>query len=322
MHHDHVVTLDELPELGSVNTPPHIGIVEPLDDGTGWFNGTAPEFKTYAVDRDGKISKMTFYAGDTKIGERLSAPYTFTWSGAPAGCYDIHAVAKDNDGAETISNTVRVSVNMNDLARDKPVVSSSGDNGSDAVDGDYHTSWSPDKSDNEGIDGDLGATHTVERVNLYWGWKIHAKAFTIDVALNNPGSESSWTTVYSETRRKDVTWEAKDRIAFEPVKAQYVRMKASDRTQDWGGYNLTAFEVPVESGETDMTNKRRQGHMPVYHGTSGMRIFTLSGRAIGTLDAQSLVSTMGKGRARGVYVLRCEDGRIGRVLCHLVVNPH
>jgi hypothetical protein len=211
---------------------------------------------------------------------------------------------------------------MNDLARDKPVVSSSGDNGSDAVDGDYHTSWSPDKSDNEWIDVDLGATHTVERVNLYWGWKIHAKAFTIDVALNNPGSESSWTTVYSETRRKDVTWEAKDRIAFEPVKAQYVRMKASDRTQDWGGYNLTAFEVPVESGATDMTNKRRQGHMPVYHGTSGMRIFTLSGRAIGTRDAQSLVSTMGKGRARGVYVLRCEDGRIGRVLCHLVVNPH
>ena len=321
MRHEHIITLDELPKLGSANTPPHIGIVEPLDDGTGWFNGTAPVLKTYAVDRDGDISRMTFYAGDTKIGERLTAPYTLTWSDAPAGCYDIHAVAVDDDGAETTSNTVRVAVNMTDLARGKPVVTSSGEDGSEAVDGDYHTSWSPEKNDTAWMYVDLGATHTVDRVNLYWGWKIHAKAFSIDVALNSPGSESSWTTVYSETRRKYVTWKAKDRIAFEPVEARYVRMRAFDRTQSWGGYNLTTFEVPVESGETDMTKGRRQGRMAVHQGSPVVQLFTMSGRAIGTVDAQSRVGTTGKCRARGIYLLRHEDRQAPQVQCRVMLNP-
>lgn len=320
MRHDHIITLDELPELGSVNTPPHIGIVEPLDDGTGWFHGTAPVFKTYAVDRDGDVSRMTFYANGTEIGELSAAPYTFTWTDAPAGCYDIHAVAVDDDGAETTSNTVRIAVNMIDLARDKPVATSSGDDGSDAVDGDYHSSWSPEKNDTEWIYVDLGATHTVDRVNLFWGWKIHAKAFTVDVALDNPETGSSWTTVHSATNRKYVTWEAKDRIAFEPVQAQYVRMKASDRTQSWGGYSLTAFEVPVESGETGVTQGRPQGHIPVNRGTSGVRIFTMSGRAIGTIDAHSLVGTMQKRPAYGIYLLRYEDRQAPRVQCRVIFD--
>ncbi|MBD3322096.1 MAG: hypothetical protein GF350_13440 [Chitinivibrionales bacterium] len=322
MRHDYVVTLDELPKLGSVNTPPHIGIVEPLDDGTGWFDGMAPVFKGYGVDRDGHISKMSFYANDTRIGELFSAPYTFTWDDAPAGCYDIHAVAVDNDGAETKSNTVRIAVNMNDLARGKPVVTSSGDDGSEAVDGDYHTNWSPEKSDSEWIYIDLGGTHTIKLVNLYWGWKIHAKAFTVDVALDNPGSASSWTTVHSETNREYVTWEARDRIAFNPVEARYVRMQASDRTQDWGGYSLTAFEVPVESGATAMTNGKRPLEMSIYQDTPGMQIFTVSGRTIGTVDARCCVSKALKNHAHGLYLLRYDDTKSPRGHNRVIVNTY
>ena len=45
------------------------------------------------------VTKVEFYANSTKIGENLTAPYSITWTNAPAGSYAITAKAIDNTGA-------------------------------------------------------------------------------------------------------------------------------------------------------------------------------------------------------------------------------
>jgi hypothetical protein len=140
-------------------------------------------------------------------------------------------------------------VGMVDLALGKEVVASSGESPQKAVDGDYHSTWLSGKNEDEWIYVDLGQVCKLSHVNLLWGWKIHAEDYSIDVALKDPNVPASWTTVYSETGRPYITWEATYRIGFATTPARYVRMHATKRAgrQTWGGYQLAAFEVPVHS---------------------------------------------------------------------------
>jgi hypothetical protein len=63
-----------------------------------------------ATDADGKVAKVEFFSGDTKIGESITAPYTFTLSGVTPGTYSFSAKATDNAGAATTSSVVSVNV--------------------------------------------------------------------------------------------------------------------------------------------------------------------------------------------------------------------
>jgi len=247
MRHDFIITLDELPAFGAGNIAPHVGLLEPLDDGSGWYRGAPPAISAYAVDRDGAIQRVEFYAGNTRIGTDNEDPYAFVWSGAPTGCHDVKAVALDDAGETATSNNVRIAVGMVDLARNKSVTASSGESAAQAVDGDYYSTWSSDKSDDEWIYVDLGTVRTIDRVNLLWGWKIHAADYSIDVARSHPEREDSWRTVYGEANHAYIPWEATYRIHFDPAPARYVRVHATRRAgnQTWGGYQLAALEVPV-----------------------------------------------------------------------------
>ena len=250
MWHESVITLDELPALGPWPIAPQVGILAPRDDGSAWFADTAPVLKAFAVDRDGKVKHVTFLADGKPIGRAKAPPYTFTWEGAPAGCYDITAVAEDDAGQKTVSNKIRLAVGMTDLARGKPVTASHGESPGLAVDGDYFTSWSASKASARAwLYVDLGASRVIDRVNLLWGWKIHPSAFTVDVARSDPGKPGSWTTVHKATDRPYQTWEATDRIRFKATDARYVRVSATKRAgnQTWSGYKLMALEVPVKT---------------------------------------------------------------------------
>jgi mannan endo-1,4-beta-mannosidase len=247
MRHDFIVTLDELPAFGDGNIAPHVGILSPADDGSAYFEDATVQVKVFAVDRDGGIRQVDFYADDELIGSDDTAPFEFSWDNAPPGCYDLSAVAVDNEGEPTRSNTVRTTVGLVDLARGKQVVASSGESPENAVDGDYYSAWSSAKGDDAWIYVDLGDTYRIEQVNLLWGWKIHAADFAIDIAIADPDAADSWSEVFSTTDRTFQTWEATDRVKFQPVAARYVRMRATRRAgnQTWSGYKLTALEVPV-----------------------------------------------------------------------------
>ncbi|WP_166648133.1 Ig-like domain-containing protein [Hymenobacter sp. UV11] len=63
-----------------------------------------------AADANGTITKVEFYQGATKLGEDLTAPYTYAWANVAAGSYSLTAKATDNDGNTTISDPVTLEV--------------------------------------------------------------------------------------------------------------------------------------------------------------------------------------------------------------------
>ena len=248
MRHDFVISLDEMPKLSKDAIAPHVGILEPRDDGSAWFTKSPPVIKAYAVDRDSKIKKVVLLANGKPIKTMNSAPYNFIWNDAPSGAYDITVEAVDDTGLKSRSNRVHINVGMIDLARNKNVTASSGENMQKVVDGDFYTGWNSAKNDNEWIYVDLNNEHTIEQVTLLWGWKIHPENFTIDIAIKNPHLPESWATVHRKMNRRYKTWKATDRIQFAPTKARYVRLSLYERAgrQKWGGYALTSFEIPVD----------------------------------------------------------------------------
>jgi chitinase len=91
------------------NTPPTVSLTSPASGATF----TAPAtigLTANAADANGTVSKVEFYQGSTKLGEDLSAPYSYSWSGVAAGTYSLTARATDNAGATTTSSAVSITV--------------------------------------------------------------------------------------------------------------------------------------------------------------------------------------------------------------------
>ncbi|MBN2506243.1 MAG: lamin tail domain-containing protein, partial [Verrucomicrobia bacterium] len=63
-----------------------------------------------AVDTDGVVSRVEYYANGEKIGEATAAPFTFVWTTAGSGVYSLTAVATDNTGGQTTSDPVPITV--------------------------------------------------------------------------------------------------------------------------------------------------------------------------------------------------------------------
>ena len=90
------------------NVPPTVSM------STNAASYTAPAAVTInatAADTDGSVAKVEFFNGATKLGEDLTAPYTFSWTGVAAGTYTLSAKATDNAGAATTSAAVSITVN-------------------------------------------------------------------------------------------------------------------------------------------------------------------------------------------------------------------
>jgi hypothetical protein len=74
-----------------------------------------------AATSSGTISKVEFFQGTTKLGEDLSAPYSFTWSSAPAGSYTLTSRATGSTGG--VATSAPVSITVNPAANVAPTVS-------------------------------------------------------------------------------------------------------------------------------------------------------------------------------------------------------
>ena len=66
-----------------------------------------------ASDTDGTVSKVEFYRGTTLLQTVYESPYTYTWTKVAAGNYTITAKATDNNGLETVSDAVTITVVQN-----------------------------------------------------------------------------------------------------------------------------------------------------------------------------------------------------------------
>ncbi|MNP95791.1 Chitodextrinase precursor [compost metagenome] len=93
-----------------VDTPSTVSITSPADNAN--FNtGQDITITADATDADGEISKVEFFNGTTKLGQDLTAPYSFTWPNAMAGNYNLTAKVTDIRTGTTTSSAITVHVN-------------------------------------------------------------------------------------------------------------------------------------------------------------------------------------------------------------------
>src|SRR5690606_18920653 len=88
---------------------PSIAITSPSNN-ANFTQGQSVTIQVNATDSDGAISKVEFYNGNSKLGEDLSSPYSFTWTNVPAGNHNLIAKATDNKSATATSQPVAISV--------------------------------------------------------------------------------------------------------------------------------------------------------------------------------------------------------------------
>jgi eukaryotic-like serine/threonine-protein kinase len=122
------------------------------------------------------------------------------------------------------------------LSQGHPVTASSiqGDPwaAANAVDGNLSTRWSSAFSDPQWLEVDLGATHAIREVILYWE-NAHATAFQIQTSENG----TTWTDIYSTT-----TGPGGEQIIEVNGTGRYVRMYGTARNTQYG-YSLYEFQV-------------------------------------------------------------------------------
>jgi Bacterial Ig domain len=95
--------------------PPSVSITNPMVGSV--FNKTVIIPITANVSAaDGRITKVEFFDGNKKLGEAVSAPYSFAWAGATIGTHTLTAKATDNGGAITTASQVPITVSAGFLA--------------------------------------------------------------------------------------------------------------------------------------------------------------------------------------------------------------
>jgi unsaturated chondroitin disaccharide hydrolase len=91
------------------NRPPTVSITSPANN-TVYTAPATITIKATASDADGTISNVKFYMGSTYLKTIFTSPYTFTVSNIPAGIYVFTAKATDNQGFQTVSAPVTITV--------------------------------------------------------------------------------------------------------------------------------------------------------------------------------------------------------------------
>ncbi|MCL4206606.1 MAG: discoidin domain-containing protein [Pirellulaceae bacterium] len=229
--------------------------------------GTGLLLSGFAADRNTNLQKVTIHAlpaawrnwflrGDadviaafpdsTSLGEVRPAPdgrWTFTWQNAPAGIYNVVALARDTDGLVACSNVVRVMVGLKNLARGSKATASStsphGDPPEAAVDGDPNTMWWSDKDqpDPQWLCVDLGDERSVGGASATW-WKAYPKDYAVETSVDG----DTWQEVAKAENRRNYHGDM-DVFRFEPVRARYVRLNCRNPAVTWQAYTVFEFGV-------------------------------------------------------------------------------
>jgi len=102
------------------NQSPTVSLTAPAD-GAVYPDGAEIELTAQASDADGRIRHVRFHQGDQRLHSVAHPPYSHTWKKPPPGRYILTAVATDNQGAETTSAPITISVGA--PANQSPTVS-------------------------------------------------------------------------------------------------------------------------------------------------------------------------------------------------------
>lgn len=93
---------------GGVNQPPTAALTSPASS-----TYTAPAtiaLAATASDPEGRLARVEFWSGTTRIGTDTSAPYAFSWASVAAGTHQVVARAIDDVGAVGTSAAITITV--------------------------------------------------------------------------------------------------------------------------------------------------------------------------------------------------------------------
>ena len=93
------------------NQPPAVFLTWPTD-GASFRSNARITIRAVASDSDGSVEKVDFFRADgaVKLGEDLTAPYSFRWRKADSGSHALTVEATDDAGAVSTSAPVRITV--------------------------------------------------------------------------------------------------------------------------------------------------------------------------------------------------------------------
>ena len=77
------------------NLPPTVTLTGPAT-GAVFVTSSPINIAADATDPDGAIFKVEFFAGNTKVGEATTSPFSLAWTNPAAGAFSLRAVATDD----------------------------------------------------------------------------------------------------------------------------------------------------------------------------------------------------------------------------------
>lgn len=93
----------------STGNPPTVSITSPSADSV-FIAPANINVTANAEDSDGTVTQVAFYANGNPIGVATSNPFTIQWANALAGAYSLTAVVTDNDGVQSTSAAVPITI--------------------------------------------------------------------------------------------------------------------------------------------------------------------------------------------------------------------
>lgn len=97
--------------VSDTNAPPTVSLTAPANNATYALPADITvTASASAVERNGSLTQVEFYANDVLIGTDTASPFSITWSNPAPGTYVLTARATDNLGAQTTSAARSITV--------------------------------------------------------------------------------------------------------------------------------------------------------------------------------------------------------------------
>jgi hypothetical protein len=90
--------------------PPVVALTSPATGATFVAGLASVVISATASAPLGLVTNVSFYSGNVRIGALTNSPWSWTWTGVPAGQYTLYAVARTGTGAASTSAPVNITV--------------------------------------------------------------------------------------------------------------------------------------------------------------------------------------------------------------------